>query len=497
MDSAKHVRMLNLSLVLLLGTGMAIYITRLLLQGQSFLPGILIVGLAGVVILSALDRWYWMLIPLGMTLSIDAIQFGPRSIEFREIVIAAVFVFFVVRQILLRQQVRVLTKESFFILCYFGWIAGVWCLNPTGLMLLGSGTIGARFYFKLILAFLSFVVLSNEKMGELGVKWVVRILLGSTIASAVLSIIKFKTQYSFDPEDFYTWQQSLSQPALWLGIWLFARKKIEGVFKIPSWGFAAFLLILVVMFFSGKRALVGSLLLIPVIQVLIDRKGYRRLMIWGVAGVFGLTVLVAGQGELFHLPKIVQRSIANVPGIRNKLDREVEGQTRDVFRKNLREIAREKIKENPLTGMGGYAIDFSEAYSLIVISQSAGQEGVAFTRSWHNTWLGIAADFGIPASVFWAGFYLQALLLAHHLYRKKNMDDHQRLFVEMVYIYMVSVVLNSWTGGHSALLPMDQLWLYGIMIGIKRSEQKTSDCSLVQPEDHVRKVEPGRRFARL
>lgn len=485
MDSAKHVRIFNLFLVLLLGTGTAIYVTRLLMEGQKFLPGIIIAAVAGTGVLSALDRKYWMLIPLGMTLSIDAIQLGPSSVEFREIVIAAAFGFFVLRHILLRQQVRIFTKENFFILCFFGWIAGVWCLNPTGFMLLGSDTIGARFYLKLALAFFSFLVLSNEKMGEKEIKWVVRFILGCTVASAALNIIKFKTSYVVDPEAYYTWQQTMSEPALWLGMWLFARKKIEGVLKIPSWSLFAFLLILSVGFFSGKRAVLASLMLVPILQVFIDRKGYRYLLVWGLAGVFGLTILVAGQGELFRLPKIVQRSIANVPGIRNKLDADVEGQTRDVFRENLRGIALEKIKENPITGLGGYAIDLSTAYELIVISGGAGQEGTGFTRSWHNTWLGVAADFGIPASLFWAGFYLQAILLARWLYRQKGIGEYQRLLVEMYYIYMILVVLKSWTSGHSALLPLDLLWLYGLMISIKRSVQDTPDSIASLPAGRI------------
>jgi hypothetical protein len=474
------------------GAIMAAYLAKMMLEGQRILPGLLIASFVGIALASVLNHRYWLLIPAVMLLSVDLIPVAYTRLELQEVGVLFVFVVFVLRTSILKQRTSFLSKQNALILFFFAWVLVVWFFNPTGFMLLGSRTIGARFYLKLLLALLAFVVLSNQPVRDVDAKHIIRIIIACSIISALWGVLQFDRSY-YLADNYYTWHQLVSEPALWLGMWLFAKYKIQRVISFPPWLMLAYTSFLAVGFYSGKRAALGVLLLVPVIQVFVDRSGGRRLVIWGAMLVLMLTVLVGGHGRLFSLPLVVQRAIANLPG---QWDRDVIIATQDVFRKNLRMLAIDRIKENPLIGMGGFAIDFDEAYALLLISRDQGQQAVAFTRSWHTTWLGMAADFGVPLALIWALLSAQMLLVTHRLYRSGKLSPNQHTFVCMFYIYLITSLLRSWTSGHSALTPFGLLWLYALVLGVKKQVDTSSPAEMGAPVNGKSWPEPTKPYAR-
>ncbi len=469
-DSGRVNRFISSAVVFIAGLGIALYIIFQILKGSRFMPLLVLAGVLIIGVMLVLGKRYWLIVPIGLTVSIGAIPLGPRTIELSELTVPAAFAMFLARTALIKKGMRLFSKENTFVFLFFVWVAIVWFLNPTGLMLLGSNMMGARFYLTLLTAFMAFIVLSNEVIDDRDAQILIRTIMICVIISAVWSICSFLISpeiRNMDPDSFYSWHQRMAGPALWICIWLFARKKIERVLRFDSPYLLLLLIVFGIAFWSGKRAALASMLLVPIFQVIIDKRSYSRLLIWGVLGILGLAFLVVGHGRVFELPRVVQRSIANLPG---QWDRDVYSATRGIFRKEIREIAVDEIKKSPVTGMGGYAVDRHTAYSLLDARRGGGPyESAAFTRNWHNTWLGIAADFGIPATLFWFGVMVQALLLARWVYRQEGLSENQRVLTEMFFIMLIITLLRSWTSGHSAQTPVKVLWMYGVLIGMKRT----------------------------
>src|SRR5438552_16647180 len=75
---------------------------------------------------------------------------------------------------------------------------------------------------------------------------------------------------------------------------------------------------------------------------------------------------------------------------------------------------------------------------------------LALGSSWHNTWLGIWADFGLPAVLFWAIFWTQALVIGFAVYRRTLPGSpYQTLALMLLFSFIINI-LRSWTSGHSA-----------------------------------------------
>ena len=159
----------------------------------------------------------------------------------------------------------------------------------------------------------------------------------------------------------------------------------------------------------------------------------------------------------------MQRTLSYLPG---NWDSEIRAQFEngiDPFRKELRELAWEKIKAQPFIGQG-YALNLNEAYGIRQTEGNLNEFSIrlmALGSQWHNTWLGIWADFGFPQVIFWAIFWLQGIVIGYRVYRKAPDGSPSRTLAMMILIYFIADVLRSWTSGHSALDPFTRWWMYG------------------------------------
>ena len=183
----------------------------------------------------------------------------------------------------------------------------------------------------------------------------------------------------------------------------------------------------------------------------------------------GLAFLVMGHGQWFNLPLVAQRTISWLPG---DWDPELQGIRggSDEWRAELRYTALQVIKRDPFLGRG-FAIDISETITAIGMGERGGEIDIqvaayALGRAWHNTWLGYAADFGIPLSVIQAIIYLSILVLSAKCFNFYGSRNLLGVFAMYILIFTVRDLAASNTSGHTALDAFARWWMYGLVVAI-------------------------------
>jgi O-antigen ligase len=126
--------------------------------------------------------------------------------------------------------------------------------------------------------------------------------------------------------------------------------------------------------------------------------------------------------------------------------------------------------------------------------------GAALGRSWHNTWLGYAADFGIPLSVIQAVLYLSILVLCYRCFKFYGNASMLGVFAVYLLIFTIRDLIASHTSGHSALDAWHRWWMYGILISIyyaiprqKKSAPVSVGQSLTRPMPEPAMALPSHR----
>lgn len=443
-------------------------------QGQFIYLYLLLCALAGLTVILALGSKYWLLIPIAFSLNLPVIPFGGRAFELPELAIGLCAIMFAARYALYPRDVFVFRPAHSGVMLYTAWAAVIFVLHPIGLSVMGSSLGGARFYLKIALALVSFLIVANQKITERDAKWMIRLLLVGSIVGMAVGIARYKIFGSIyensngATEEYYTWHQEMALPAIWIMIWLVARYKTKEILNFRRlW--IPFLLILCVAVaaISGKRAAFASVLLAPFIAAII-RKEHSYVFGGAVLGGMLIAVLTLGQGELFRLPLQAQRTLSYLPG---KWDQEVQAEFQsgiDPFRKEMRELAWNNIKKRPLVG-GGYGVNMHELWGI------AGRGDLhmftvltlALGSSWHNTWLGIWADFGLPAVFFWAIFWIQTVAIGPWIYRRILHASPYRTLTLMILLWFIILICRSWTSGHSANDAFSTWWMFGVLVSLK------------------------------
>jgi O-antigen ligase len=459
--------------VALVGT---LFIGAAIGQGQFIYLYLLLCALAGLTVILALGSKYWLLIPIAFSLNLPVIPFGGRAFELPELAIGLCTIVFAARYALYPRDVFVFRPAHSGVMLYTAWAAVIFALHPIGLSVMGSSLGGARFYFKIALALASFLIVANQKITERDAKWMIRLLLVGSIVGMAVGIARYKIFGSIyeNPngatEEYYTWHQEMALPAMWIMIGLVARYKTKEFFNLGKpWILLLAILCIAVGAISGKRAAFASVLLAPFIAAII-RKEYSYVFVGAVLGTMLIAVLTLGQGELFRLPLQAQRTLSYLPG---KWDQEVQAEFQsgiDPFRKEMRELAWNNIKKRPLVG-GGYAVNMHELWGI------AGRGDLhmftvltlALGSSWHNTWLGIWADFGLPAVFFWALFWIQTVAIGFWIYRRILHASPYRTLTLMILLWFIILICRSWTSGHSAEDAYLRWWMFGVLVSLKHN----------------------------
>jgi hypothetical protein len=465
------------AVALLIGLAAAVVIGSAI-GNQDFAKVIMIVGAGvGVSVMLMLGSKFWMLIPFSLAASrLPTIPLGGRAIELPELAIAACCVMFLLRMAARKEKLTIWRAASLPILLFVAWVGMVFAINPVGLAAMGSSVGGARFYLKVGLAFAAFLILSSRTYSEKDIRWVFGFIILGAFFSLVYGIVSYTlTGPVIDPttgmvqDEFYTWHQELSVPAYTIAFVMFARFTPREVFGfsrpwLPILYFICLLLVLV----SGKRLAMATMFIPPLIGAIIHRQ-YVYIFVASALAAVGLSVVVLGQGQWFNLPLVAQRTVSWLPG---DWDPELQGMKggTDDWRAELRYWALQNVKKDPLMGQG-FAVDLQETVGAILASDRGGAMDIqvaayALGRSWHNTWLGYAADFGIPLSVIQAVLYLTILVLSYRCFRYYGSKSLFGVFAMYLLIFTVRDLIASHTSGHSALDAWARWWMYGILISI-------------------------------
>ena len=250
-----------------------------------------------------------------------------------------------------------------------------------------------------------------------------------------------------------------------------------------------------------------SIFVAPVISAIVWRQFVFIFIALGLAFA-SLGLLVGGHGQWFHLPLVAQRTISFLPGDWDSELRGMEGGS-DEWRAELRHWALQNVKKDPIIGQG-FAVNIQETVGAILAQKSVGGmdmqvAGYALGRSWHNMWLGYAADFGIPLSVLQGVLLVVILVLSYRCFKAYGNRSPFGVFALFLLIYTVRDILGSHTGGHSSLDAWARWWMYGVLISIyyalpKRKKISSPRSATSAVHDTARPslampFKPGRRAA--
>ncbi|NDH67511.1 MAG: hypothetical protein EBY22_06310 [Gammaproteobacteria bacterium] len=482
------------------GCALAIYAATETAAGNTRTLILIFAAICGGIFVINLKENFWLIIPVGLSLNLPTIPLGFRQISSQELAVAVATLLFILRIAMHNQPIKLRPIWSWPIFFYLACVALSYTLHPVGLWAFGSNSGGARFYVQILLAFFAFLILSSIVPKERHLKFIlIACLIGNLITAGwqVLCYFLFPaftwlttapTAFA-EEEGFYTWHQVLSQVTLPVYTFILVSMPFQRLFSVRNlfWSIPCLILCLVFTALSGKRAAMAMMFLFPLI-IALARKEYLFLLLGGFLATVLLSVAVLGQGRLFVLPLAAQRTLVNLPG---QWDERVLSSTtgldkkeQDIFRSLMNEKAWEIIKDKPLTGRG-LSIDLKEMVALIQTNTGINvkeMDALAAGSSWHHKWLGISADIGIPAAIFYGFFNLLLLILYTLLVVRSRNQGWCYAFSLFQLCFVVRFILLSTTGGHTATSPMEEWWVYGIGLSLLASLNPKMDLDKGKPD---------------
>jgi len=469
-DAALQAKILQIGFVLVF-IGAVLFCLRGMMHGSMTVTKLFAVGLLGAAVLFFLDERYWLLpvFLFGFFRTLPQLRF--TGAELGSIILLVMF--FV--RMALRRDVRIKGFWWFALAAipFLSWMCLVWSMNPVGMNIFGSSRIGGRFYFKVILAFLAMFCLSFKKFDELDCKliaWVMPIGYVTFVLSALL--LGDKDELELVNTVHYDFIRLSFVAPVFL-----CRFTVPELF-LRFWPFMGLLVCFFLSLYSGNRTASARPVLVGIMAPFFLKRDRLKTVVLIFLGIFALTILVYGQGRVWKLPYSIQRSLSFLPG---RWDWRLQNYGfHDNFRKKLRMYAREHIAENPWFGDGGFSLDYEE---MAWTASNRDQESInlhVLSRNWHNVWLGMAADFGIPMSVAWALF--MAVLLYRGFLETKNLPAyswHQTMYLYFYLLIVTEFVNFFFNGGHSAkTAELIFIWT-GLMVAVRNGVRARTDYSRI------------------
>jgi hypothetical protein len=452
---------------------------------------------AFIALVLALGDKYWLIIPFAFTSQLPAIPIKGRMLEFPEITAVLCSVVFLVRYAFRRQSFSFFRKQHVPFLLYVAWVLLIFALNPVGLSDAGSSLGGARFYAKILLALAAFIIVANQEVTESDCKWVIILLIVGGVLESIYQISVFflpvgldaNMQLANDPDSFYSWHQALSRVPSLLICLAFARYRASELFSLRRmWAFVGLGICLLIIAMSGKRAALAS---VPIFAILaaLTRREWGYVILWVAGAVIAAFIIVLGHGDLFRLPLTVQRAFSALPAQWDSELGDLAG-GKDLFREELRRQALKKIEKDPWFG-GGYQVNLSLAQALAAqYSRRGGDTELqvapfAMGSAWHNTWLGYAADFGIPASIIAAIIFMSVIRASYRLMFRLPPRSMQATLAGFIFLSSTVLLLRSYTSGHSALDAFSYWWMYGLLVGLGLKKSPSAENDAMGPGSNL------------
>lgn len=399
--------------------------------------------LAGLVIAGgfvfALDKYYWLMYPAFTIIRIKIPGLPFDGAELGSLSIVSVYI------LRLALQKERTTKPCMSLLLCFPfllWIFIVWCLNPTGLAMFGSTTIGARFYIKIVLSFFACCVMCTKAINGSDAKKLFFVIVAAQIVQSFISIFAaglISAEVADEDRGVGRYEYLF---ALSLYTIMFCRYSLSEIFK-SWWKFLLVSIFALLTIYTGKRKSIAILLLLPLLRVFFARKDKLLTTICVCVAVFVLIFAVAADGVFYELPPSVKRSLSVVvPKYRQSQV------VLDEFRYEVRNRGNELIKESPWLGRKGFAMDFRET-AWILSAQSNLYEGHAYAGNWHSTWYAYACDFGLPCMILFIFPFVYSLVYSYKLVKKCEYGSWPFVCVLYYSFSLYIFAIFSYTSGHS------------------------------------------------
>lgn len=440
---------------------------RSMMFGSFGKAGLILAAMFGGALVFALDDKYWVLLPFlsGSGLSVPRLPFSGT--ELGCLVLAAVFF---VRLALRKSTPFRFNRDLAIALPVLGWMTLVWMLNPVGLAIFGSNTIGGRFYFDIALGAVALFVLSTIRMSESDAKILFFAILFGMLWALARGIIFPGADpdaiilTGAEPEKSTRYAFVICASIFML---LFSLLPLSSILASPVL-IPLFSILAILVVYSGKRKAFAILGIAPFLRAFL--LGRERLLT-SVVAVFGAVFLffaIAGDRTLYRLPNSARRALAVVaPQYRKSAE---DGGIHDYFRHEMREQARYIIQDSPWFGRKGFAMSIDQtSWILFGGGRTSLFASHAYAGNWHSTWYAYAADFGIPCMVLWLFFSLYVLAFSYRACRRVVIGRY--LPACCLYYSMVFFVddIFSYLSGHSANTTMKHFICYGMLLAIVRS----------------------------
>ena len=331
---------------LLFGILLVVLLPLALLMGQwsatdpvmamSVAAGIIVFG-----VILVMQRSIWLLIPLFYAYRLP-LTLLPGGFALRDIVTGGVFAVMVLIWLVRRYEIRVRfgLLEMMLTLQYL-CLLQAFALNPVGLRILGSSTVGGRPYVEIALSLLVFVVLAAQVVDLKKTYWASKLFLLGGISSAMLEIVSILmpslgylivrvyqlgsavglrseqaieagvaevNQYSVGRKEYLSY---LVKP---LFAWLLAKTRPLGLINLRRpFVVLGFMIVMLAALLSGFRSLIIWIGMMYIAAAII-RRHKEDIAVACVAGILMMCILIGGNGQIFDLPLPVQRALSFLPG---------------------------------------------------------------------------------------------------------------------------------------------------------------------------------------
>ena len=447
---------------------------------ESFTMPILIIGaLVGGLIMLALGKNYWYLIPFTLMSSLPAISLAGRNIDLAEFAIVGCTCMFFARVALKKDEFVIFRPTHALLLFAFAWILLCVAIEPDVLFLpdyLAAG--GRRMYIKILLGFFAFLVMASRTPTEKDFKWIFILL---AIGLVIRLILSFLRAAPVDVDSYYgsRWQQQII-PLAGLGTsLLFARYKPSEMLTLKRiWTIPAYLCMLFLTMSVGRRAFLALIMAIPFLGAFLYKQ-YRFIVLGAIFGISLLALLsTLHSNNIVHFSSRVQRALSWVPFSSFQAYAGGRYGMEDSFRTLLHELARQEIRNNPIIGRG-YSYD-----ARMMAAQTRAQMqggfirdtdqvyGWALAKHWHSIILGYPATFGIPMGAAYMLHLIMVWILALRLARALPRFELRQVFVAYVFIRISTTLLVSNSEGDVAINAIEFWWLFGFFFAIYAQVQK-------------------------
>lgn len=444
-----------------LGLGLAVLLGRYAGQGNAK-QILLIFGFClAVAIFLILGKNYWLLLIFAFSSDLPALPIGGRTMALGELLGVACFITYLVMVVFRKNNLRIITPDFLIISALMAWIGFIYFLNPVGLAIFGSDSVGVRGYFRILIGYLAFLIISNQEISARDVKWLLVVFVGGPFLAMGWTFIDTKflggsgmgtMEAAEVSENEYTWHQTLAAPAFAVVLFVFCKYGTRKIFSLDHLGLALLYVgCLGIALISGKRAGLATTLLIPIVVGLVRRE-WSRIFVIGFFLALMISVLVAGHGTWFELPYRAQRALANLPGDWDPELKSMTAEGGDKFRSYMRELAWMRIEERPIVGKG---LGFSSQDIAGITPETYLQNinvALALGNSWHNTWLGLWADFGLPAVLLYGLALLSYVRNLWRAYKLAPSGSNVSILTLMLFVGFWFALLRSYTSGSSNVL---------------------------------------------